>query len=281
VLPECFIQPGLDQLVEGTLFDNRPFSAKTPLDACAKMIGRQQGLQVHRAAFVFLQGGFEPQHVDPANHLVHRPEAKLRHVLPEFGRHKTEEGHDVVGFTVELAAQARILGGDSERTRVQVAFAHHHAPQRDEQRGPESIFLSPEQCGDGQVPAGFQVSVDLQDYVMTQIVDDQGLLGLSQSQLPRQSHMPDGGQRSRPGSSILPTDQDPVGFCLGHSRGNSSHSRFRYEFHRDRSARIHLPDVMDQLGEILDGIDVVMRWRTDQRHVRDCVPDLGDVIGDF
>ena len=50
------------------------------------------------------------------------------------------------------------------------------------------------------------------------------------------------------------------------------------ELHRDRGARVHLFQVEDQLCEILDRVDVVMRRGTDQRHARLRVTEPGDLV---
>ncbi len=51
------------------------------------------------------------------------------------------------------------------------------------------------------------------------------------------------------------------------------------ELHRDGGVRVDAPQVEDQLREVLDRVDVVVRRRRDQRHSRLRVPETGDLLG--
>ena len=53
------------------------------------------------------------------------------------------------------------------------------------------------------------------------------------------------------------------------------------ELHRDRAARIRVLEIVDQLREILDRVDVVMRRRRDQPDAGHRVAQLRDVLGDL
>ena len=67
----------------------------------------------------------------------------------------------MLGLTGELLAQLRILGRDTHRAGVHVAFAHHDAAERDQRRGGEAELLGPEQGCDGHVAARLQLPVGL------------------------------------------------------------------------------------------------------------------------
>jgi hypothetical protein len=51
--------------------------------------------------------------------------------------------------------------------------------------------------------------------------------------------------------------------------------------HSDQPARAHLVQVEDELREVLDGVDVVVRGRGDERHPRLAAPQVGDVRADL
>ena len=77
-------------------------------------------------------------HVEPVHapdHLVQRTEAEAAHQLAYLLRHEAEEVHHMVRVTGEFLAQLRVLGGDADRTGVEVAHAHHDATEHRQRRG--------------------------------------------------------------------------------------------------------------------------------------------------
>ncbi len=67
-----------------------------------------------------------------------------------------------------------------------------------------------------------------------------------------------------------------IGARLGHTGRHRADAHFRDELHRDIRRRVHVLQVEDQLGKILDRIDVVMRRGGDQAHARCRMAHLGD-----
>ena len=108
---------------------------------------------------------------------------------------EAHEVDDVLGLAREVRAQARVLRGDAGRAGVQVADAHHDAAEGDQRRGGEAELLGAEQGGDHDVAAGLQLAVGLDGDAAAQVVEDEGLVGLGQAELPRQAGVLDGGLR--------------------------------------------------------------------------------------
>src|SRR6267154_4453493 len=104
---------------------------------------------------------------------------------------------------------------------------------------------------------------------------------LRKPQLPGRARVLD----RRPGrgarAAVVPGDGDVVGFGLGHARRHGADAGFGDELHRDRSGGIGVLQIVDQLGQILDRVDVVVWRRRDQLYARSRIADLGDVIGDL
>ena len=63
---------------------------------------------------------------------------------------------------------------------------------------------------------------------------------------------------------------------LGHARGNGAHADFGHQLHADARIAIGVLEIVDQLGQVFDRIDVVVRRRRNQAHARGGVPRLGD-----
>src|SRR5439155_9249376 len=82
-------------------------------------------------------------------------------------------------------------------------------------------------------------------------------------------------------ASVVPGNGDVVGLGFGHARSHGADAHFRNELHRDGRGGIRVLQVVDQLGQVFDRVDVMVRGRRNQLHSGSRVADLGDVIGDL
>jgi hypothetical protein len=82
-----------------------------------------------------------------------------------------------------------------------VALAHHDAAHRHQRRSGESELLGAEQRRDGHVAAGLQLAVGLDTDAPAQVVHHQHLMGLGETELPRNAGMLDRTQRRRSGAA--------------------------------------------------------------------------------
>ena len=99
--------------------------------------------------------------VHAADHFIHVAEAELCHVLANLFGEKEEEVDDMLGLAGEAGAEDGILGGDSDRAGIEVAFAHHDAAHGNERGGGKAEFLGTEESGDDDVAAGLELAVGL------------------------------------------------------------------------------------------------------------------------
>ena len=114
-----------------------------------------------------------------------------------------------------------------------------------------------------------------------EVVADERLLRLGQAELPGNTGRLDRAQRRRPGAALVAGDGDVVGPRLRHPGGHRPHADLGHELDRHRCPRVGAAQVVDQLLEILDRVDVVVRRRRDQLHARRRVAQLGDVVADL
>ncbi len=181
---------------------------------------------------------------------------------------KMKIGDQVLRFSNEALPEFRILGGNTNRTGIQMAFAHHDTAQGNQRCGGKAEFLGTQQSGIYHIPAGFQLAVRLQDNPVAQVIDHKGLLNFRNTEFHGQSGIFDGTGRTGPGSSFTSADGNAVGMCFGNTGGNSSDSFFRNQFYIDPGPRVGAFQVKDQLGQVFDGIDIVMRRRGYQGYTR-------------
>jgi len=164
----------------------------------------------------------------------------------------------------KLGPQLWALGRDPHRTGVEVAGAHHDAALGQKRRSAKAVLIGAQQRGDHYVATRLDASVHAQANPPTQIVDAQRLLGLSQADSPTAFRHFDRRQWAGPRPAIHAGDMHDIGQALDHAGGDRPDTGFGDQLDGDQRQRIDLLQVIDQLREVLDGIDVVMRRRRDQ-----------------
>ena len=185
------------------------------------------------------------------------------------------------GWPVKRARKHRVLRRDADRAGIQVALAHHDAAHGDQRRGGEAEFLGAEQRGDHDIAAGLQLAVGLHLDAAAQIVEQQHLLRFGEAKFPGQARMLDRTQRRSAGAAVVAGDEHDIGVRLGDARSDRAYADFRDELDGDARLRVHVLQVVDQLRQIFDGVDVVMRRRRDQSDAGDGVARFGDDLVDF
>ena len=158
---------------------------------------------------------FGLQQVGVTDHLVEGAEAQLCHQLAYFLSHKAHEVDYILWLAGKALTQFRILGGNSGRACVAMAYPHHHAAQGNQRCGGEAELLGTQQCSDHNIATGLELTVNLNDYPAAQVIKHQGLMGFGQAELPGQTGMLDAGERRCAGTAIIPADQDDIGMGLG------------------------------------------------------------------
>ncbi len=179
-------------------------------------------------------------------------------------RHHPEVGHHVLRAPGELRPALRILGGHPGRTGVLMADPGHYASQGDEGNGAEGELVRPQEGGDHHIPSGAQAPVHAQPHAVPEPAGYQHPVGLRQPDLPRHSRVLDRGPGRGPGPAGVAADQDDVRPGLGHAGRDHPHPDGGDQLHGDLGPRVDGLEVVDQLGQVLDAVDIVMWRRRDQ-----------------
>ena len=238
--------------------------------------GRQHVGQVHLVGLPVAGHLHLAQALGVADHLVDGTEAQFGHDLAQLLGHEHHEVHHVLGLAGEAAAQLAVLRGDAHRAGVLLAIALHHAAHGHQRHGGEAELLGAEQRRHGHVAAAHELAVGLHDHAAAQAVAQQRLLGFGQADLERDACMIDGVARGRARAAVVAGDGDLVRAALRHAGGDGADARQRAQLHRHARIGVGVLQVENQLGQVLDGIDVVMRRRGDQAHARRGAANLGD-----
>src|SRR5215210_7182935 len=221
----------------------------------------EQRREIHTAGFPVLDGLAHLEFVGAADHLLEGPEAHPRHVLPHLFGDEEEVVDDVLWRTGKALSELGVLGRDTHRARVQVAYAHHDAARGHEGRRRESEVLGPEERRHGDVAAGLELAVGLQDHTPPQPVLDEHLLGFGDPQLPRQPRVLYGREWVGPRSAVVARDGYMVGLRFGYACRDRPDPDLGDELHAYSGPWVGVLQVVDELREVLYGVDVVVGRR--------------------
>ena len=214
--------------------------------------------------------------VCPSDDILQPGESHFGQIFAYFLCQESKIIHYIFIVSAETFAEFGVLGGHAYGTGVGVAFAHHDASQHNQCGGTETEFFRTQQGHVDNIPSGFQLSVHLQFHLSAESVQHQGLLRLAQSYFGRDTCIPHTRCRRRAGSSFRSRNDNQVGFRFGHSGGNGSHAAFGYQFHTDSCLWVYVFQVEYQLGQIFDGINVMVGWRGNERDARNGVAGFGN-----
>ena len=208
------------------------------------------------------------QKIAAAHQFGHRTGAELRHNLPQLFRDKEHEPLHILRLAGEAPAQLRILGRDTERAGAQVAHAHHATAHRDQRRRGKAEFLRTEQQRHRHVMAGHQLAVRFQRHLLAQPVAAQHLMRFRQADFPGQARVVHAAERNRAGTALPARNQDPARSGLGHAAGNGANTGGGDQLHGNLRLLVGALQVVNQLRQILNRIDVMVRRRGNQRDTR-------------
>ncbi len=222
------------------------------------------------------------QQVGAANQIHQTFYAQLRHQLAGFTGDKFKVvGHFERQAVIVVLTQFVILSCDAGGAVVQVANTQVFTAQRDHRTGAEAETFGAQDRGLNDVEAGFQAAVHLQADFMTQTVRHQCLLGFHQTQFPRTPGVFHRRERACAGAAIVARDGNQVRIGFRDAGCDGADARFGNQLHGNHRLRVNLLEVENQLRQIFNRVDIVMRRRRNQRHARYGIAQFGDIRGDF
>ncbi len=178
--------------------------------------------------------------LDVPDRVVERAEPERREQAAHLLRDEQQVRLHHLGRPAELLPQLGPLRRDPDRAAVEVARAHHQAPLREQERRAEGVLVGTEQGRDDHVAPGLEAPVGAEPHATAQMVRDERLLRLGQSELPRHAGALDRDERAGTCSAVRTGDVDDVGVRLRHAGCDEPDAALRDELHGDRRVRVHL-----------------------------------------
>ena len=143
-----------------------------------------------------------------------------------------------------------------------MTHTHHSAAHGDQRSRSKAEFFSTQQKRNRHVASAHELAICFQLYVLAQTVFAKHLMCFRQAYLPWQARMMHTAQRSCPRAAFSAGDQDAVSACLGHAACNDANARGGNQLHSHICLFVRTLKIINQLRQILDRINVMMRrWR--------------------
>ncbi len=196
--------------------------------------------------------------------LVQGLEAERGQDFAHFLGNEAEEIDDLFRRAGEFRPQLLVLGANADRAGIGMALPHHDAAHGHQRGRADAEFLGAENGGDDNIAAGLDATIGAQPYPVAQTVERQHLVHFGKTHFPGDAGIFDAGMGRGAGATDMAGNQDDIGLGLGDPGGNGADAATRHQFHADFGGGIDLLQIIDQLGQILDRIDIVMRRRRDQ-----------------
>ncbi len=252
--------------------------AAVPGHAVRRFDGFEHAREVQALRLPVIYGLARVETVGPTHHFVDCPEPELRHLLAHLLGDEHHEIDDVLRLAREPLAEFLILRGHAHGAGVQVALAEHDASAHHQGSRGEAEFLGAQHAGDDDVAARFQLAIGLHHDTAAQVVLHQHLLRLGHAQFPGHARVLHGRFGRCACAAVVPADEDHVGLALVYAGRYRAHAHLGHELDVDAGPVVGALQVVYQLGQVLDGVDVVMGRRRDQPHAGSRLPHAGDLF---
>ncbi|KAH3660385.1 hypothetical protein OGAPHI_006971 [Ogataea philodendri] len=212
------------------------------------------------------------------NHLVDGSETKLGHDSSQLVRNVVEEVDNVLRSSLELFSQNRVLSSNTDWTSVCVTFSVENTSHGDQWSGSETPLFCTKQTCNSNVSSGLELTIGLNSDSSSQVVQNKSLVSLSKTKLPWQTSILDTGPSGSTGTTIVSRNQNVVCLGLSDTRSNDTNTNFRNKLDGNSSSWISTLQVVNELLQILNRINIVVRRWRNQPDTCGGVPGLGNVV---
>ncbi len=188
-----------------------------------------------------------------------------------------EVGFDLFRRPDEASPQSLILSSYTYGTSIEMTLARHHAAQGEKSGGAETEFISTQHRSDDDVARKFEATVGAQTNTPTQTGAHERGVCVAKPELPRQAGILDGREGRGASPAVMSADRDHVSAGFGYTGRDDSDARARNQLHANARLRIDRAQVVNQLCQIFNTVDIVMRRRRNQRHIGHSMTEPRDV----
>ena len=200
-----------------------------------------------------------------ADDFVKRPVAHGRENLTDFLRGVHEEVDKVARRAREARAKLFTLGRNTNRAVVRVANARHDTTRGNHRNSTEAVLIRSHERSLDDVKTRSAATVRAQNDAFAETILDKSSVRLNETHLQRTTAVLDGRQRRRTSTTITTRNLNDIGVRLGDTRCDSTDASLSHELHGHLGLLIDHVQIVDELREILNGVNVVVRRRRNER----------------
>ena len=161
------------------------------------------------------------------------------------------------------------------------AFAHHDTPHCDQRSRSKAKLFCTKQASNRNVSPRAQLTISLHDHATTKIVEHKSLMSFSETELPWQASVLDTSPAGGTGTAIVAGDQEMVGLGLRHTGRDDTDTSLGHQLDGNARTRVGALQVVDELLQILNRVDVVVRGRRDETDAGRGVPRTRNRLRDL
>ena len=228
----------------------------------------QDGTKINLSLVRLVYSVCSNKKISTSYHFLQAANTKLCHIFTKLLCNKAHEVFYVFRFALEAFSKLRVLGGNTNRAGIQIAHSHHHAAHSYKGSSCKAKFLCTKKCGNSNVTAAHQLAVCLNADTVSKAIHKKGLMCFRKSKLPGKSCIMDGASRSSSCTSVIAGNQNNLCASLCNTSCYSAHTSLRNQFYGNICIFVCIFQVIDQLCQLLNGIDVMMGRRGDQADTR-------------
>mmetsp|Transcript_1298 Transcript_1298/g.3301 ORF Transcript_1298/g.3301 Transcript_1298/m.3301 type:complete len:369 (-) Transcript_1298:3037-4143(-) len=241
----------------------------------------EQWAQVQPTTLVMLAFSVQFQVLRLSNHVLHFTVPKFCHNLTELFSQQEKVVDNVLRLPGKFLSQLRVLCCNTDGACVQMTFSHHNATHSNQWGSGKTEFLRSQQACNCNIASSLELTVGLNLNTITQPIENKRLLRFGKSEFPWKTASLNSGPSSSSSTTIVSTDCDMVGESFCYTSCDNANSDFRHKLHRHFSNWLGVLQIVNELGKILNGINIVVwRWR-DQTDSRGGVTVLGNIFRYF
>ena len=171
---------------------------------------------------------------------------------------------DMFGLTIKFGSKFWILGRDTNRASVEVTLSHHYASERNKRSSSKAPLFRAKQTSNSNIPTSTDLTISLHNNTTTQIIEDECLVSLSKTKLPRETGVLDTSPAGSTSTTIVTRNQNVIGPGLSDTGSDDTDTSLGDELDGDTRAGVGALQVVDELLQILNRVNVVVRRRGNQ-----------------
>src|SRR5262249_17626905 len=165
------------------------------------------------------------------------------------------------GLALKTRAKRFALCGDAHRASVQMALPGHHASDGQQRGRAKAEFVSSQNRCEHDIARKLQASVHAEREARTEASANQSVMCFAQTDFPRQTCVFDRREWGRTRAAVVSTDGNYVSSSFRNSCRNDAYARSGNKLHANPRPRVHRAQIVNQLRQVFDAVNVMMRRR--------------------